>query len=193
MRHWHTFKETMNHEMEDVDINLSKKGYKLDGRQGIKLSIKVNQYKSVDYIADDVSLSLVEFSDLYRDQHRVNNALQEVLDSNITEDSVNMIKRTLESQVQKDLVSKFKDSISIIIQMQKINFCDELSHYTENNSRKSIKYVIVIAPFHPSIPNNKRVELARVISQLKNNVTSGLPQAINARANVILLDEYARQ
>lgn len=190
MRHWHTFKETMNHEMDDVDINLSKKGYKLDGTNGIKISIKVNQYKSVDYIADGC-VSLVEFSDLYRDRYRMDNKIEEVSNSNLSEDSIKMITKDFSDKIHKDLIAKFNGTISIITQMQKIEFCHELERYTKNNTLK--KYLIIIAPFfHHTIPENKRAGLARVINQLQNNVTSGLPQALNAKATIIPLDKYSR-
>lgn len=191
MRCWDKFKETMNHEMKDVDINLSKKGYKFDGQNGIKKSIKVDQYKSVDYIADKCA-SLVEFSDLYRDRYGIDNKIEEVSNSNLSEDSIRMIVRDFKDKTHRDLIAKFNGSIAIITHMQKIEFCNELERYTENNTLK--KYLIIIAPFfHHTIPENKRAGLARVISQLQNNVTSGLPQALNAKATIIPLDKYAEQ
>jgi hypothetical protein len=190
MKYWNDFREIMKHEMEDVDVDLSIFGYKLDGKDGIKKSIRCDQFKSVDYIADSRLFSLVEFSDLYRDKHEIKETIDAVYNSNIGQDKIKKIKRQLNSKMQQELVTKFKDSISIIQQMQSVTFCNELSHY---NNNKKIKYVIVIAPFHHSIPECKKIELAKVINQLKTDITSSLPKYLNATANIILVDKINSQ
>ncbi|MGJ0485663.1 MAG: hypothetical protein ACR65R_14220 [Methylomicrobium sp.] len=192
MQEWNLYKEIMLHEMDELEneINLSISGYKLD-KEGIKKFINCNQYKSVDYIADDELLSLVEFSDIYRQQNKIVDQIEDLTNSNADRDlTIEPIIKKLKASIRNELVQKFNDTISIVQQMLHINYCSELSdRYSSNHNLK--RYLIIIAPFHHAIPTHRRVHLARLINQEEKNISSSLPKVINVQVKIVSLENFA--
>ena len=195
MQQWNDFKEKMEHEFDRktspyIHISLLKEGYKLDGQKGIKTNIGFNQYKSVDYIADTSLLALVEFSDLLSQQNSIMNQIQRLKDSDFSNKDSREVSKSLRTKIQKELVDKYKDSLLIIEQMQKSSYCSQLAEqYQKNETLK--EYWVVIAPFHPSIEKENRVELAKFLDQLKNNITTALPKVLNITVRIVFVHDFA--
>jgi|GEM_PF-6138266 len=191
MEQWNEFKEKMDHEMSNVPISLLKEGYNLDDdKKGIKISIGFNALKAVDYIANNGSLAFVEFSDLYSQQNEIKKQIQTLKRSELEKSDKRKFIKKLGRTIQKELTDKYKDTHFIVSQMQKQKFCLKLDgQYRENETLK--KYWIIVAPFHDSIADENKVEIARFIDSLESTVSRCLPPIWNVRVSIISINNFA--
>lgn len=78
------FLEVMQHEMQDCNITLSAKGYRLDGEKGVKSALGIRDAnggvpKSCDYMQEsEAGLLFVEFSDFERQMQQQQQTAQAV-------------------------------------------------------------------------------------------------------------------
>lgn len=170
------FLEPMDHDNLSVLISLKKEGYRLDpkGRgkstkKGIKCTIGYGKFKSVDYLYETNNRAyLVEFSDLW-DQHLdVLRRVRNIQGSNLpVEDKRNLVEKE-ESIIRKELIEKFKDSVSIL-KAAHIKLVD----WTEALKKGSYRYRVIVAKTPGVIGSKKSVEvdftmfLSRLQAQLR--------------------------
>jgi len=196
MYQWNGFKEKMDHELDrkpnsTVHLSLLREGYKLDGN-GIKKQLGFNSLKSVDYIAENNALALVEFSDLYSQQNVLLSLSKTLYKSQaISNKDTKQINKKLWQTIQKELTDKYKDTLLIIEQMQKNNFCSKLEEHYKNDETVK-KYWIIVSPFHPDIKEENKPELARFLDNLKDNIATSLPNKWNIKVQIIFIENFSK-
>lgn len=189
MQKWGSFKELMDHEIRWLNLQLTTQGYKLDGNNGIKIAIQFNNQKSVDYIADNPQLKLIEFSDLFRQQNEIPKKITAIHNSDSLDKKtkIELIKHE-NQKIKKELVDKYKDTINIIHEMLRQHPCLDLEAiYGTNHDMTTKYYHIIIAPFHENIEAQKQDELNRFINNLADQVTQCLPKQWNVRVHINIL------
>lgn len=189
MQQWNSYKETMNHEMVNVTTVLSSAGYKIDeGKRGIKFNIGFDAFKAVDYIANNKTLDLIEFTDIYLQKQAIQNEFNAIKKLHAISSQT---KRQLGAKIQKELIDKYKDSISIITEMQNQNFCQKL-HDQYGDQSICTNFIIVIAPFHRQVTPIDQVKLSRFITDLKSNLTRYFPDKWNVRVQILSISEFSK-
>ncbi len=189
MEAWNAYREKMNHELDDtpVRISLLVKGYKLDGENGIKKAIGVDKLRSVDYIAENDSLTLVEFTDLYRQQDEILDLIRDLRNTHdLSKKNTRKVNKILRQSVLKELREKYLQTLLIIDEMQKIHFCNQLAERSNNQ-----KYWIIVSPFHPAIAQENKSEMARFLDMLQNTLTTAFPKKWNIKVQIIVIEKFA--
>ena len=146
--------------------------------------------KSIDYIASNESLALVEFTDLYSQQNDIIKQTGELYESNFSNRQTRKINKKNWGTIQKELTDKYKDTCLIIEEMQKTALCVDLkAQYQDNLAPR--KYWVIVAPFHPDIEEGNKEDLMRFLEKLKDNITTSLPKAWNVRVKIISINNFA--
>jgi len=187
MKQWKQYKELMDHEIPDLNIKLTDSGYKLDGKKGIKIGLKFNKLKSVDYISDDDKLKLVEFSDLYSQQHSL---LQKIISiKKVKDESVFVLTSKREqikaahSQVSKELSEKYMGTKQLIDQMQLTDPCAELKLAHQDTNTPSYYHIVISNP-NKNIPAEDLIDLNRFFEHLASTVSEKIPNQWNVEVRV---------
>jgi len=187
MKQWEQYKELMDHEIKDLNIKLTASGYKLDGKQGIKIGLKFNKLKSVDYISDDEKLRLVEFSDLYSQQHSL---LQKISDIKTSEDESAFVLTSKRKQIKaayniinKELAEKYVGTKHLIDHMQITAPCAELASAHQDTNTPSYYHIVISNPNKNIAPENL-IELNRFFEHLASTVNEKIPSQWNVKVRV---------
>lgn len=183
-----SFLERMNHEIKNTDIVLDYQGYKIDGDNGIKVFCKARDMKSADYLQclTDKGFLVVEFSDLWRQNLQIKEDVKKVTASNLDPSLKRDIKKRYLTDINKELVTKYKDTISLL---KVIN--EELKNIPEIFTKIPI-YLIVVAPIDPTLDKAKQIEIVKFIDMLQNKVSSAIPSQLYSRVDIITLEQFQR-
>jgi hypothetical protein len=189
MQSLNDFIELMDHEFEDVKIKLTKEGIKLDGNtNSLKNHCKLNAYKSVDYIYfKDNTYPLIEFSDIGRQQNKILEEIDKIKKSDLDTNLRSKIIREFHKKVHKELVEKYKDTLSIISRID-----THVSEIPTNLKKQSYIYNIVVPPLHNEICD-KKLEVARFLDDLESKITLAIPDEIYEKVQIILIDIFENQ
>ncbi|MDK9683996.1 hypothetical protein [Pseudoalteromonas shioyasakiensis] len=184
MKSINIFAEIMDHEFpEHNDIKIQKTGFKVDGDVGIKVYCKLNQLKSVDYFHDcnKDGLVYIEFSDLFRQSNQLKNEETKLKGSNLDKEHKRKLLTELHKKINSELQTKFKDSLHIMRSTIE-TFTDIPDSFKENSGQ----YVIIVAPLN----GESKVEMAKLMDQWKNNITSALPRNLFTRIKILPLENF---
>jgi hypothetical protein len=179
--------EIMDHEMCGHDNQLEQQAYRVDGNNGIKQVIGLNNRKSIDYyyIKDERCL-FIEFSDLARGKEDLAGE-NEVISSIENRLLRNKIKKLLKNNPRDEMVLKFKDSRTIFSKIPE--------HYEEVptpfHDCGTKTFVIVHAPISNDLPEVEKAEITRFLRTLKTMISGCLEDEICNRVRLILLSEFA--
>jgi hypothetical protein len=179
--------ETMDHEISGHDTALSQQGYRVDGDSGIKLTIGLNNRKSVDYffLIDDRCVFL-EFSDLAREQEDLI-GIQDAIEAAPTNLIKNKLKKLVKQSPRNDMVLKFKDSFHIFSQVQQ-HYENPLEPFEDTGPKT---FFIVYAPVNDELPEVEKAEITRFLRTLKSAISDSLEDEICNRVKLILLNDFA--
>lgn len=188
------FLELMNHEFPAIPLTLNQMGYKVDGNDGIKKHCKLNDLKSVDYFCEQSAQSqntrclLIEFSDLSRQQSSILDKIVNIAKSDLPKSQKTQIKKDYYKTIQKELVTKYKDSIHILNNMS--DYIDDIPPALAGHHHT---FIIVVAPIDKAMPANKRVDIVRFLDELKDKVAQSIPDALYHRVRVSSLKAFSCQ
>lgn len=178
------FCEKMKTEFQS-DLVLDIMGIKLDGKDGLKKSLKLENLKSTDYVKYiDSDWIAIEFSDILRQVDNLENKLDMNLfnvvneivksllkDRNISENPKSVTKLCLQV-IRDEFVTKYKDTF-LILKFTGIAF-DTLNYY------------IVIDD------QNTNVDEIILLDTLKNDIVSSLPKAICPKIALLNCSNFQR-
>ena len=161
-----SFLENMNHEFPNSDITISRRGYKVDGDLGIKYTCNYMEYKSVDYfkVVDGEHFTLIEFSDLIAQNKQLETRMTKIKASDLEPDEKRRLRKSLNNTINRELVSKFKDSIFILGKLK-----EDLDNIPLKFDEKP-KYLIVVAPFDSYLGDTDKIDIARFLEMLKDKL-----------------------
>ncbi|QMT41117.1 hypothetical protein [Neisseria shayeganii] len=116
------FLEVMQHEMQGCGITLSAKGYRLDGKKGVKSALGIRDAnggvpKSCDYMQEsEAGLLFVEFSDFERQVQQQQKTLASVSKVPLQASEQKRVRRLLavDRQLQTELYAKVCDTDFIL-------------------------------------------------------------------------------
>ena len=181
------FYEDINHEM-GIHNNLvvERKAFKVDGNNGIKITCKSSELKSVDYFDCDENkgFQYIEFSNLLAHDDQIKAKINELKNCKELPKKLNaQIRKDFAKEIHRELVQKFKDSM---------NIKDEMPKYIENipvGFSSVGRFVIVVAP----IQEGRRSEVARLIDYWKDSIRKGLPSKFLTEIVILPLDILCQQ
>ncbi|ELK2279567.1 hypothetical protein RUZ38_004363 [Vibrio vulnificus] len=181
------FFEVMDHEFPEIETSLELQGYKVDGNNGIKKHCKFNDLKSVDYLSvhDTKGFLLVEFSDLWKQNITIQEQALRIKQSNLPKSDKQALRRELFKAINKELCTKFKDSLTILQAMQ----VDVKNIPTEFYNERP-KYIIVVAPINEQDTLEKKQEILRFLDILKDKVAQSIPAPLFNRVSIIPLQSF---
>lgn len=175
------FEEPMKHEFPRIKETITACGFKVDGKDGIKLHCQLNKLKSVDYFyLKDSKYVLVEFSDLARQKANLIEDFKQIKEAELSY----RLKRTLQEEIfkkiQTELASKYKDSIYIIDNME-----SQINNIPPLLLNKKNGFLIIVAPIDKNLTKGKQGDISRFLEALKDKVSNSLPD--NMYSSVKLL------
>jgi hypothetical protein len=178
--------EIMKHEMSREKLDLTLEGYKVDGKNGIKITIGMNCRKSVDYfVLSGDSCLFVEFSDIaYGEEDLL--GLEDSVKEHASRPHLKAIQKLLSSKLRDELTAKFKDSKDIFSEIT--SFYNSPPSSFENTSAKI--FYIVYAPINPKLSDGEKGKIARVLSNLKTQVSGSLESKICSQVKLVLLENF---
>lgn len=175
------FLKNMAPEMVGIADELQRKGYKIDGHDGIKIYCGLNTLNSADYIDTNHDLhDIVEFTDLIA-QYKMAKIDAEILSNEAELSKKNpdwRIQRKIlsnqcneiKAKVHRELVEKFIKSWTIVeIAKLKIKAPPE-------NIKKTPRAIVVIATEDTHEHKLEPIELARLLSKINDVLTTNLPE-----------------
>lgn len=189
MNQWNDHRELMDHEVTWLTTKLTSYGYRIDGKRGIKSTIKFTELKSADYIADNENLTLIEFSDLLAQQDLINKKVAQIQKSrkaNLPLPKSELIK-IFTNEIDTELATKFKDTKFLIEEMQKLNPCAKITN-AYHGSNTPTQYQILFAPPNKDTEKGSEIDNSRSFDQLANKVSQRLPNQWNVRVQAACLD-----
>lgn len=180
-----SFAEKMNHEFRNIDIEIDKIGYKVDG-QGIKFHCSCRTLKSVDYLHDcNDKLSLIEFSDLAAQHEQILRRVEKLKESNLDRSEVRRFVKDLHGTITQEMRKKYLDSLHILECMKQ--YFKELPTWAKDNKGR---YFIIIPPIINDAPEEKKAEISRMVDTLKDNLILAIPEHLFVGVHVIQLPEF---
>lgn len=197
-----TFCELIDHEFKNCDVSVFKKGYRVDNKKrnlikGIKTACKCDAYKSVDYIVNETIgqydvLCFVEFSDI-ADQYAklvekcelVKTSENEEANEKQWKDFKLEIRQEIISQAHREAVTKLKDTKSLL-EIDAPKFIENLP----TSKGEPPRGLIVHNGFEHILPDMRREEVARLISQMRNKIFTALPSGTFGGIKVLSVMEY---
>ena len=180
-----SFLETMDHEFKEYEeIQLSKKGYKVDG-EGIKKHCKLLNYKSVDYyhFDDNRGFMFVEFSDLLKQDAQIQEFIERIGNSDLVKSDKTTLRKLYHKSMNKELVEKYKESY--LIRCILGSYLDNIPQFFEDKS----SYCIVVAPMD-KLELIERMERLRFLDILQAKVAGSLPSSTLTDVKIITLDQF---
>ena len=175
------FRELLDHEFPDFShLNVNRYGYKVDGNNGIKSAIELNELKSVDYFLFEAGIEFLEFSDLFKQRELGLEKEARINESNLNKLEKKELKKSIQRVINKELIDKFKDTVHIKGKTDK-----EISDVPIQGIQVS-KYIIVVAPIN--VEQNK-ADFVRFLDDLKSNIISGLPSQFLAVIDIRPMDK----
>lgn len=179
------FAEHMLHEFRDVETQIDKVGYKVDG-EGIKTHCKCRTLKSVDYFHQhDSDLSFIEFSDLPAQHDQIKRRIACLEESNLDRKVRVRFIKDISSTIHQEMRKKYIDSLHIITGME--GAIDEIPEWVKKNKGK---YFIVVPPMLNEAPEEKRAEISRMLDMLKNDLSLAIPEHLFVSVSVTQLPDF---
>ncbi|USE71244.1 hypothetical protein CTT31_19310 [Pseudoalteromonas maricaloris] len=178
------FLESMDHEFSEYsDISIRRNGFKVDGERGIKVYLKMNELKSVDYFHDgnECGMEFIEFSDLYRQKNGLDESKKHLKHSNLDKPTKAKMLKKLHKEINIEMVNKYKDSQHILR-----GLLEHLYDVPKSFTSDQKSYLIIVCP----LTEKNKSDMSRFIDQLRNNIRSALPSYMFTRVNVIPLNFY---
>jgi hypothetical protein len=182
--------EVMRHEICGLDFTLEHQGYRVDGDQGIKKVVGLNNGKSVDYFhIQNRRCRFIEFSDLARGQEDLL-GWQESLDQITNNLHRNKFKKLLKPGLRDDtlneMVAKFKDSRDIFNKIP--DFYEQPPAAFLDDDAKT--FYIVHVPINDELPDADKAEIARFLTTLQAQISGSLEDEICDRVKLVLLAPF---
>lgn len=178
--------EIMNHEMDRVNCEITHKGYRVDGENGIKQIINLNNRKSIDYFyIQNGKCLFIEFSDLARNKEDLS-GLEESIDTINNEFHQNKLKKLIKNDHRDEMIAKFKDSKDIFAKIP--THFQNIPPAFLNNDAKT--FFIIHAPINETLPDVDKVEIGRYLRNLKARISDCLEEEICDRVRLIFLEQF---
>lgn len=181
--------EEMDHEISGLELQISYKGYRVDGDNGIKKIVCLNHRKSVDYfyIKNDKCL-FIEFSDLARGQ-------EDLIGLDVSISGVangfhqNKLRKLIKNDSRDEMLAKFKDSRDIFRKIP--NYFHNIPTAFLNDDAKI--FYIVHAPINENLPEVDKSEIARYLTGLSARISSCLEDEICDRVKLVFLADFINE
>jgi len=187
----------MDHEIENIDHQIIREGYRVDGDNGIKKIVGLNKRKSIDYFYIQKNEAgeecfFVEFSDLARGVEDCSELYDVALgessvSSEFSEFSKKKLKKMLKNSIPDEFVSKFNGSCSIFYKISDF-FSDVPSVFTVNNAKT---FCIVYAPINESLSDGEKSRIIRVLANLKCQISDRLDNDLCDEVELCLLSDFS--
>lgn len=189
--------EVMQHEISDYDLVLSQQGYRVDGSDGIKITVESANSKSVDYFyLKNDNCIFVEFTDIARGEEDLLPLINLAHSDELSEDMSRPLKKMLKAKTKDELTIKFKDSHRIYgkIPAYYHDYPQPFSQSDPKISQSDPKtFYIVHAPVNAQLPIETQNQLADFLTRLKSQVSDSLDDDICERVKLMLVDNFANQ
>jgi hypothetical protein len=178
----------MEHEISGLDTVIEQQAYRVDGINGIKQVVGLDNRKSVDYFYTEPSPCwFIEFTDLTGGQedwlgHK--QALESIENRFQRQQFAKLVKQA----PRDEMLAKFKDSRDIFAKI--IDVYDQVPQVFTDLSAKV--FIIVHAPINPALSAGDKADIARFLETLKAQLTTCLERDICSRVRLMLVDEFKR-
>lgn len=184
------FHELIDHEFDDAKVTIIAKGYRVDnkkggGYRGLKVECGLSECKSVDYLVDEQReagcISFVEFSDIARQISVCLEVISMLKALKLKEDASEedkskwlSFRRTLIQskyrEAHAEIMSKLKDTYS----MYRTSFPSLVDNLPGEGHAALSALLVHNGVDHLEV--GQKIEVARLLSQIKSNVLTGLPK-----------------
>ena len=181
--------EEMDHEISGLELQISYKGYRVDGDKGIKRVVGLNHRRSIDYfyIKNDQCL-FIEFSDLASGQEDligVNDSISEIANNF----QRNKLRKLIKNDSRDEMLAKFKDSRDIFRKIP--NYFQNIPTAFLNYDAKT--FYIVHAPINENLPEVDKSEITRYLTGLSSRISSCLEDEICDRVKLVFLADFINE
>lgn len=173
--------EILNPEF-DMTTPPKKKGYKVDGKHGIKKICGLSNLKSVDYLLHKEQPCIIEFSDLIRQLINQNDEIKQIKSSNIPQRLKLKLIKEFHRKLGKELREKFKDTITILNHIP--NHFTNIPNWFSTNG-VDYKYEIVF------LLNNENEDINHL--RFLNGIQNDLRSTLHKPTNVISYNIFKAQ
>lgn len=181
------FLETMDHEFPNIELQVNKAGYKVDGNDGIKKQCGLNNLKSVDYFyLYDRKFFVIEFSDFLRQRIAILNDVEAIKETTLDKNQKKRLVKEHHKKIHKELVEKYKDSVHILNLMGR--YSDQIPAEFAEQGRA---FLIVVPPILQHLPPAKRVQMLRYLKELRDKVSQAIPDDIYQTVKLVFVDQFA--
>ncbi|ENP0863055.1 hypothetical protein ACM6VE_001043 [Vibrio parahaemolyticus] len=182
-----TFLEDIDHEFGDIGIRVERQGYKVDGKAGIKPHCKLDTLKCVDYFyTNNEQFSFYEFSDLIDQRLKLEKLCAALTcdDDSIPARELVKLRKKLLGDIRTELITKFKDSITIRNELDKklVNIPDSFSSAPD--------YFIVVPPIDKASLGSKFSDMVRFLDSLPGEMRSAMVRSHFRRVKVLPLNAF---
>ncbi|NOQ13003.1 MAG: hypothetical protein GQ583_00795 [Methyloprofundus sp.] len=181
--------EEMDHEISGLELQISYKGYRVDGDNGIKKVVCLNHRKSVDYfyIKNDKCL-FIEFTDEARGQEDLI-GLDDSISQVASEFHLGKLRKLIKNDKRDEMLAKFKDSRDIF---------SKIPDYFQNIptaflSQDAKTFYIVHIPINESLSEENKAAIARYMTGLSARISGCLEDEICERVKLVLLADFINE
>lgn len=176
--------DVMKHEISDCDVEISSKGYKVDGTCGIKNIVELPNRKSVDYFfIQDSNCIFIEFTDIARQKEDQIIVEEDCVQKEVSEDSLKMLRKAFKLEMRDGIASKFKDSSVIFSKIP--DFYDDIPDSFKNTEPK--EFHIVYTPPRSVLTCEQKSQIAQYLPRLVAAISDCLEDAICSRVKLVKL------
>ena len=181
--------EAMDHEISGLELQISYKGYRVDGDTGIKKVVRLNHRRSVDYfyIKNDKCL-FIEFSDLARGQEDLI-GVDEAIAEMPNDFHRKKLRKLLKNDPRDEMLKKFTDSRDVFSKIP--GYFQHIPTAFLNYDAKT--FYIVYAPINESLLEVSKAEIVRYLTGLSARISNCLEDEICDRVKLVLLADFINE
>ena len=184
------FCEPLDHEFSGIGPIKKLTGVRLDEDWGVKQYCELQALKSADFLVLLKSKhAFLEFSDIGRQIDQTLEDIKAIKKSNVSSALTRSLSKNLRTKINQEARGKYIDTCAIFssisnLENQKLHDMPPVS--------LGCKFIIVYAPFSQKLQNSP-ADLARVIDQMQNNLTTSIPDEMFHGVEVITLEVFRKR